>query len=128
MAYLIDTNVAIGLRDHEPSTVAKMPTLTDAIVMSIVTRVELEGGVYSKPALSTVRRARLDAILAAIPCIAFDDDAARIYGQIIAGVGYSRRKLLDRMIAAQALLHRATLVTTNAADFQDVPGLKLLAW
>jgi hypothetical protein len=40
----------------------------------------------------------------------------------------SRRKLLDRMIAAQALVHRATLVTLNASDFRDVPGLELLSW
>jgi hypothetical protein len=38
-------------------------------------------------------------------------------------IGYSRRKLFDRMIAAQALVHRATLVTFNPDDFSDVPGL-----
>jgi tRNA(fMet)-specific endonuclease VapC len=32
------------------------------------------------------------------------------------------------MIAAQLLVHRATLVTLNADDFRDVPGLQLLAW
>jgi tRNA(fMet)-specific endonuclease VapC len=47
--------------------------------------------------------------------------------QIVEAVGYSRRKL-DRMIAAQALVHRATLVTLNAGDFRDVPGLDLLPW
>jgi predicted nucleic acid-binding protein len=47
--------------------------------------------------------------------------------QIVEAVGYSRRKL-DRMIPAQALVHRATLVTLNAGDFRDVPGLDLLPW
>ena len=42
--------------------------------------------------------------------------------------GYSRRKLLDRMIAAQALVHRATLVTLNEDDFRDIPGLHLESW
>ena len=32
------------------------------------------------------------------------------------------------MIAAQAIVHRATLVTMNAEDFGDVIGLQLLAW
>ena len=38
------------------------------------------------------------------------------------------RKLLDRMIAAQAQVHRATLVTFNPDDFSDVPGLSSLVW
>jgi predicted nucleic acid-binding protein len=46
----------------------------------------------------------------------------------VAAAGYSRRKLLDRMIAAQALVHRAELVTFNTGDFSDVPGLKLCVW
>ncbi len=96
--------------------------------MSIVTRVELEGGVYREPAYAQVRRARLDAILAAVPTLVFDDAAAQAYGAIVAHAGYSRRKLLDRMIAAQALVHRATLITMNPDDFSDVPGLALVAW
>jgi predicted nucleic acid-binding protein len=47
---------------------------------------------------------------------------------IVASACYSRRKLLDRMIAAQALVHRATLVTFNPDDFSDVPGLSSLVW
>ena len=67
-------------------------------------------------------------MLSAIPALAFDDLAAKTYGAIVASVGYSRRKLLDRMIAAQALVHRATLITFNPDDFADVPGLSSLAW
>src|SRR5215510_10272154 len=108
MAFLLDTDVAIHLRDGDPEVTAKVGALDDAVLMSIITRVELEGGVYREPIHAQVRRARLDAILAAIPTIAFDDAAADAYGDIVARAGYSRRKLLDRMIAAQALVHRST--------------------
>ena len=128
MAFLLDTNVAIHLRDGDPTTMQKVAALQSAVLMSIVTRVELEGGVYREPAHAPVRRARLDAMLSAIPALAFDYLAAETYGTIVASAGYSRRKLLDRMIATQALVHRATLITFNPDDFSDVPSLPLLAW
>ena len=128
MTYLIDTNVAIGLRDGDPATTERVAALDGAVLMSIVTRVELEGGVYRDPAYAALRRTRLDVLLGAVPALAFDEAAAVAYGAIVGRAGYSRRKLLDRMIAAQALVHRATLVTANAVDFRDVAGLRLLAW
>lgn len=128
MAFLLDTDVAIHLRDGDPAVTEKVSALDDAVLLSIVTRVELEGGVYRDPAYREVRRVRLDTILAAVPTLAFDDAAADAYGAIVASAGYSRRKLLDRMIAAQALVHHASLVTMNAGDYADVPGLSLLAW
>lgn len=128
MSYLLDTNVAIHLRDGEPEILAKVVALNGATLLSIISRVELEGGVYRDPGQAHLRRQRLDTILAFLPVLAFDDAAADAYRLIVEAAGYSRRKLLDRMIAAQALVHRATLVTMNAADFQDVPGLDVLAW
>ena len=128
MAHLLDTNVAIHLRDGDPGVTARVAALDGAVLLSIVTRVELEGGVYREPAHAALRRARLDAMLAAIPTLAFDDAAADAYGAIVARAGYSRRTLLDRMIAAQALVHRATLITGNENDFADVAGLQLLVW
>jgi predicted nucleic acid-binding protein len=128
LALLLDTDVAIHLRDGDEAVTAKVAALSGAILLSVISRVELEGGVYRDPAQAGVRRPRLDAILAALPVLAFDDTAADAYRQIVEAVGYSRRKILDRMIAAQALVHRATLVTRNAADFRDVPGLDLMVW
>jgi tRNA(fMet)-specific endonuclease VapC len=128
LAFLLDTGVAIHLRDGDEIVTAKVAALTGAILLSVVSRVELEGGVYRDIAQASVRRARLDAILAALPVLAFDDIAADAYRKIVESAGYSRRKILDRMTAAQALVHRATLVTRNAADFRDVPGLDLMVW
>jgi tRNA(fMet)-specific endonuclease VapC len=128
MAFLLDTDVAIHLRDGDPAVMNKVATLEEAVLMSIVTRVELEGGVYRDPTQTGIRRARLDAILAAVPTLAFDDAAAEAYSAIVARAGYSRRKLLDRMIAAQAIVHRASLVTMNSGDYVDIPELSLLSW
>ena len=128
MAFLLDTNVAIHLRDGDPSILSKVEALGDAIVLSVVTRVELEGGVYRDASQAGLRRPRLDAMLQAIPVLAFDDVAADHYRAIIEAVGYLRRKVIDRMIAAQALAHRMTLITLNADDFTDVPGLDLVRW
>lgn len=128
MPFILDTDVAIHLRDGDPDVTTKIAALNGVVMLSIITRVELEGGVYRDATQAGVRRPRLDAMLAALPVLAFDDAAADAYRTIVESAGYSRRKLLDRMIAAQALVHHATLVTKNGDDFRDVPGLNLLAW
>ncbi len=127
MVHLLDTNVAIHLRDGDVAISAKIATLNE-LVISVITRVELEGGVYRDPALTQSRRANVDALLEAMTVLPFDDNAADAYRSIVQSAGYSRRKVADRMIAAQALAAKATLVTMNAGDFRDVPGLTLLEW
>lgn len=128
MAVMLDTSVAIHLRDGDERILSRVETVQDAMIMSVVTRVELEGGVYRELGQASTRRARLDVLLEAIPALAFDDVSADAYARIVAHAGYSRRKVLERMIAAQALVHRATLVTMNPGDFADVPGLSVEAW
>jgi predicted nucleic acid-binding protein len=128
MAFLLDTNVAIHLRDGNSDIIDRVAALGAAVQMSIISRVELENGVYRTPSLAAPQRARVDAILASIPALAFDNSSADAYRAIIARAGYSRRKMLDRMIAAQAVVHSAALVTMNASDFADIPDLQILAW
>ncbi len=126
MEYLLDTNVAIQLRDGDPTISATIAALDNAILLSIVTRIELERGVYRDAADAPVRRARLDTLLRAIPVLAFDDAAADAYAAIVASAGYSRRQLLDRKIAAHALVHWATLKTMNAADVRNIVCVEML--
>ncbi|AAK22019.1 type II toxin-antitoxin system VapC family toxin [Caulobacter vibrioides] len=128
MAYVLDTNVAIHLRDGDPEVTTRVTALNGAILLSIISRVELEGGVYREAAQAGLRRSRLDVMLKVLPVLDFDGAAADEYRRIVESAGYSRRKVVDRMIAAQALAHRATFVTFNADDFRDIPGLSLLAW
>jgi predicted nucleic acid-binding protein len=96
MAFLLDTDVAIHLRDGDPAVTDKVAALGGAVLMSVVTRVELEGGVYREPAHAGIRRARLDAILAAVPALAFDDLAADAYGAIVSRAAPKAARPHDR--------------------------------
>lgn len=95
-------------------------------VISIITHVELEGGIYARPDLTGTRRASLDILLETLEVLPFEERALRAYSNIVAACGYSRPRILDRMIAATALVHDLTLITSNGDDFRDVPGLKLV--
>lgn len=96
--------------------------------LSIITRIELEGGVVAKPHLFAKRRRSLDVLLGILPILDFDASCADAYRGMVETVGFSRRKTNDRMIAATALVHRLTVITANPGDFRDVPGLALEVW
>ena len=128
MAYMLDTSVAIDIVDGDDAILDRLGALGTAVIISMITRVELEGGVRREPEYAHARAARLDKALRSLPRVDFDEKCAETYGAILSGTGFSRRKVLDRMIAAQALVHRATLVTRHAADFSDIPGLHIVEW
>ena len=77
---------------------------------------------------SAMRRDAVDLLLATFPVLPFDADAMRAYRGIVASVGFSRRKVADRMVAATAIAHDLTLITMNGKDFSDIPGLPLTIW
>jgi len=107
---------------------AKFDDLGERPFISVATRVELEGGVYAHPEDADHRREAVDTLLEILPVIEFNAKMASAYGGIVARAGFSRRKIIDRMIAATALVHDLTLITTNPGDFADIDGLKLEVW
>ena len=128
MAFLIDTNIAIHLRDGHQAIATRIDRLDEPIILSVLSIVELEGGVDRNPPLAPYRRHMLDEMSNSFAIVAFDNNEARIYGRIVAALGYSRSRVFDRMIAAQAISIDATLITINGADFRDIPGLRLETW
>lgn len=103
-----------------------MAGIREPAVISVVTLIELEGGVDEADV--GLRRDRLAVVLRPMQVLAFTEAETVAYGAIVRQLGYSRRKVLDRMIAAQAIVADAKLVTTNGADFRSISGLKLLEW
>ncbi len=128
MSFLIDTNVVIHLRDGDEGVFHKMADLDALPAIAMITRIELENGLYRDPELTDLLRPNLAAILHRTDVIDFGNMEFEAYRSILDQVGFSKRKVLDRMIAATALAHDLTLITMNGQDFRDVPGLKLVEW
>jgi predicted nucleic acid-binding protein len=128
LSTLIDTDVAIELRDDHSWIKDRVSQLAAPLHISAITRVELENGVRREPEEAALKRARLDRMLATITTLDFGTSEIAAFRRILEATGYSRRKTADRMTAATALVHGLPLVTLNGRDFRDVPGLDLIEW
>ena len=120
--YLIDADLAIYAMGDAASLVnARIAECSPGeIAISAISFSEIALGVQlQKPPPPKV----LDAFIAVIPIVPFDEAAARAYAILP-----FKRMRFDRLLAAHALSIGATVVTNNLADFADVPGLKVENW
>ena len=122
----IDTNVAIAFRDGEAE--AAIIELAEKPVLSVVTRIELENGVNRDSVGRDYRRSLLERMLKSFAVQMFTQADILAYGDIVHTIGYDRVRTLDRLIAAQAIVRDATLITRNGKDFRKIDGLKLIEW
>ena len=127
MTFIIDTNVAIDLVNNEPGIAERIAALPRRVILSVVTQVELAAGLLRAKADLNLR-ARIESMLATFSIADFTPASAAAYETIIQVTGFLRPRVLDRMIAAQALVSDATLITQNGKDFSDIPGLTLEIW
>ena len=128
MPFLIDTNIAIHARDGSEPVLDKLVEHSGAVLLSALSLAELQRGIYKSPEYSALRRARLNTLLEGLSVVPFDAAAAEAYGRIIAQIGWSRSRDMDRLIAAHALAIQCVLVTANVADYVRVPGLTIENW
>jgi tRNA(fMet)-specific endonuclease VapC len=128
VAYLIDTNIAIHARDGTDVVLDKLAEHDGAVLLSALSLAELQRGLHKDRRETAVRQIRLEILVRHIPVLPFDAAAAIAYGQIIAQCGWIKGRDYDRMIAAHAISTSSVLVTNNAVDFRDIPGLAVENW
>jgi tRNA(fMet)-specific endonuclease VapC len=128
LAILFDTSVAIALREAQGDVLARTMAVDQIPLLSIISVVELEGGVPFAAEGIAARRAALDRILATLEILPFERAEAIAYRRIVEAIGFARRLTFDRMIAAQAIVADASLATLSPRDFRDVPGLTIEDW
>lgn len=131
MRYLLDTNICIYLIKKKPLKVLeKLRTLAIAEVgISAITLAELEFGV-AKSSRAQQNNEALQAFVAPLEILPFDDRAACRYGEIRAHLEKKGQPIgsLDMLIAAHASSLSLTLVTNNLREFKKVPGLTVEGW
>ncbi len=129
MRGLLDTNILIALLDPQQET----PDLSGftGLTISSLSLSEMHMGVAAmasdrtKKALRENELARTRATFGA--GIPYDDRCALAFGVLVEEAvrnGASHRtNVIDRMIAATAMVHGLTLVTRNTDDFKHLTGL-----
>jgi len=126
--YLLDASVVFAIVLGEHASLARLGRLEVAQVAipSLVWSEILAAAGMSE---ADARRAENIALIGqTIDILPFDRAAAEIYGKMMRRLTLKRRRVLDRMTAAQARAHGFTLVTLAPRDFADIPGLTVEDW
>jgi predicted nucleic acid-binding protein len=133
LGVLIDATVFI---DHERGTLDLARHIAtrqeETFFLSVITVAELLAGVYRArtPAQKAKRSVFVEGIIDRLPLLPIDLPSARVRAEISAGLTASGKIIgaNDLWLAAAALAHGLTLVTSNLREFGRVPGLVLEHW
>jgi predicted nucleic acid-binding protein len=130
---IFDSCIWVGLTAGEVDREAVLRVAGEApVFISVISLGELGFGVEScsDPAQRALRAASLRQ-LEGLPVLGVTRQTAAAFGVLAAAVkqkGRSPRpRYHDLWIAAQAIEHHYTLLTLNAADFANLPGLRLVS-
>jgi len=130
MRYMLDTNALSDLiRNPGGKAAAHVRRVgEDAVCTSIVVAAELRYGAARKGSATLTRR--VEALLADIAVLPFDEPADAEYGRIRAGLEAAGQAIggNDLFIAAHARSLGFTLVTANEREFRRVPELPVENW
>ena len=133
MGFLIDTNIWIAIeRGGLSAADIHAVTRQAPIYLSPVNLAEIRFGIdlmtqakQKQKAMTMLRRMRRK------PLLRIGAETAEVFGALAAQLKRSGRghgyRIQDLWLAAQAIERNFTLLTANARDFRDVPGLKFLA-
>ena len=133
MGFLIDTNIWIAVeRGRLSAADIHAVTRQAPVYLSPVNLAEIRFGIdlmadakQKNKAMAMLRRMRRKSLLR------IGAETAEVFGALAARLAKSGRgpdfRIQDIWLAAQAIERKFTLLTANANDFKDVPGLKFLA-
>jgi tRNA(fMet)-specific endonuclease VapC len=126
---LLDTNVVVAFLNGDKSILKRIRVEIDEIGLSTLVVAELDYGAKVSQR-SEDNLEKLYRLLEIIQVVPFDIECAKIFGTIkskLRSLGKPTGEV-DALIAATAMAHEATLVTTNKKHFENIEGLKIEVW
>jgi len=130
VALLIDTDLLIDLERGAGTPAVERVLGNEERAISVITVSELLHGVQrARGGRAARRRAFVEHLLAGMRAIPITEAVARVHADVWVGLA-ERGEVIgahDLWIAATALAHGLGLATRNVAEFERVPGLRLLA-
>ncbi|MCJ7748098.1 MAG: type II toxin-antitoxin system VapC family toxin [Desulfobacterales bacterium] len=126
---LLDTNVVVAFLNGDKSILKRIRVEIDEIGLSTLVVAELDYGAKVSQR-SEDNLEKLYRLLEIIQVVPFDIECAKIFGTIkskLRSLGKPTGEV-DALIAATAMVHEATLVTTNKKHFENIEGLKIEVW
>jgi tRNA(fMet)-specific endonuclease VapC len=131
MNFLFDTNACIAyLNNHLSPIRRKLEQLSPSqvFVCSVVKAELFYGAMKSQNPAQTL--AKQEVFLNQFVSLPFDDEAAKIFGEIRAYLTRLGKPIgpYDLQIAAIALAHNVILVTHNTREFSRIPDLQIEDW
>ncbi len=123
--YLLDASVSFALLGGEQMVLEKLAQLeTQHVVLSAIAWSEALAAAGQDQRL----RENIDLCRQNLDILPFHRASAEAYGALLQAVAPKRRRILDRMVAAQALEGGLTLVTLTPEIFEDIQGLTVMSW
>lgn len=118
---IVDSNVIIySLQAGYESLQDYLVSRVDQLYVSAITKLEVVG--FHK--LNDVEKQQFEVFFNSITTLSITDE---VIAEAIRLRQQRKRSLGDSVIAATAILYNLPILTNNTADFEDIPGLKVIS-
>jgi tRNA(fMet)-specific endonuclease VapC len=130
MKFLLDTDTCVyALKQHPAVLKNLLAESREDIAVSVITEAELRTAAAKSTSGAKILQ-RIENFLRPLGILEFTSHDAVSYSQIRAKLELAGTPIgpLDRLIAAQAVSRKLTLVSNNETEFSRVAGLRLENW
>jgi tRNA(fMet)-specific endonuclease VapC len=127
---LIDTDILIDLERGTAGSELEGLLGDEERAVSVISVSELLHGVHRAPgARRATRTAFVEHMLAGLPAIPITEPVARVHARIWAELAERGEAIgaHDLWIAATGIAHGLAVATHNVGDYEQVPGLRVIA-